>query len=88
MTIHKEQNADYIVEFDDVLQEARIFGRWFSELDENGNDLPLDVVQVTPELQAKLDATGRTIFESMFAGQACEDQHADQEWNAIDAMYS
>ena len=82
-----KRNADYIVEYDDVLQEARIFGRWWSDLDENGDDLPIDVVQVTPELQARLDAAGRTIFESMFANQASEDYHADEEWQAMESMY-
>ena len=82
-----ERNDDYIVEYDDVLQEARIFGRWWADMDENGNELPIDVVRVTPELQAKLDATGRTIFDSMFAGQASEDHHADQECQAMESMY-
>ena len=82
-----ERNDDYIVEYDDVLQEARIFGRWWADLDENGDDLPIDVVQVTPRYQAKLDTIGRTIFEDLFASQACEDQNAEEEWQATEAIF-
>ena len=82
------KNADYIVTYDDVSKDAKLYSKWYGELDKNGDDLPLDTVHVTPELQARLDATGRTIFDSMFDSAADEEQRADEEWADTEYMYS